>query len=67
MSPDYWEDALTIRRLKAQSKQLNENPPPEFFLSLYFQARKWWEPVQVKALEVSEPVEPQSSLPEYEP
>ena len=65
-NPDYWEDALTMRRLAAQAKNLKKNPPPESFLAAYFVGQGWW---KLQHADVpGAPVElPDSELPEFEP
>ena len=64
--PDYWEDALTMRRLAAQAKNLKKNPPPESFLAAYFVGQGWWRPQRMDAPDVLEEL-PESDLPEFEP
>lgn len=53
-----------MRRLSAQVKQLRNNPPPEYFLQLYFMGHKWWHPPNQK--EQPEETLPESTLPEFE-
>lgn len=62
-TPDYWEDALTLRLHRAQENELALRPPAEMFLAAYFEAQGWWKrgPRDVDA------VLPPSELPEFEP
>lgn len=57
-------------RLSAQLAELGENPPPEFFLGLYFRANYGWTPFapdRVVEETQEEPEIPAALLPEFEP
>lgn len=56
-------------RLSAQLSELGENPPPEFFLGLYFQGREWWKPTTSDTIVATTQQEeiPAAKLPEFEP
>jgi len=63
-TPDYWEDALTLRWHRAQENELAARPPAEMFLAAYFQAQRWWHP-PTDAEPANETL-PESDLPEFE-
>lgn len=54
-----------MRRLKAQRRSLERNPPPEFFLASYFIGRDWWHPPSANPAGSGTAL-PESDLPEFE-
>ena len=63
-TPDYWFDALTMTRLKAQNKELHLRPPVEEFASSYF----GYTPAQDSEGNNDLSLDfPESELPEFEP
>lgn len=65
-TPDYWEDALTLRLHLAHERELARHPPAEELIAAYFAARGWWRPPEERA-SFAQPQAPQSDLPEFEP
>lgn len=67
MSPDYWEDNLTMRRRAAHLEELRQHPPPDFFLGAYFEAQGWWTPPhRDPEIPLSAPIIAAEQLPEFE-
>lgn len=57
-----------MRRHLKHEENLGQHPPADFLVALYFRGNGWWEPPPLDgAPQESQPTEPVSNLPEFEP